>query len=65
MAVAVVAVGAAEHEWRFVLVRRELLLCSEQGVKAVSRILSEKVGGVMMMRVESDGARVSVVWKRD
>jgi hypothetical protein len=38
MAVAVVAVGAAEHEWRFVLVRRELLLCSEQGVKAVSRM---------------------------
>jgi hypothetical protein len=65
MAVAVVVVGAAEHEWLFVLVRQELLLCSEQGVMAVVQILSEKVGGVMMMRVESDGARVSVVWKCD
>lgn len=64
--VVVAAVGGA-HGWRFVLVGllRELLsllLCSETGVKAVWRIWSEKVAGVMRMPVESGGAMVSTTW---
>ena len=60
MLVAAVAVGDVAHGRRLVLVRRELLSCSGRGVKAVLQIWSAKVDGVMMLRVESDGAMVSV-----
>jgi hypothetical protein len=61
MAEVVMVVEDVARGWRFArVVLRELLLYSGRGVKAVSRIWSEKVGDVMT-RVGSDEARVSVV----
>jgi hypothetical protein len=62
--VAVVVVEDVGRDgWRVALVLpRELLLCSGKGAKAVLRISLERFGGVMRMPVESDEAKVSVVW---
>lgn len=66
MAVVVEVVESGRHGWRLArILLRGRLLCSGRGVKAVLLILSEKLCGVMMMRVGNDGGLVSVVLECD